>query len=215
VKVARSKRTDELVRAVAGRGRPRFQLELAHWLDGNSRFQAFVSAHQDKIRKKLNTSDEETRLDVRAELLVAQRLLMDRRFEVVFEAYGAQRLGPDLSVTYRMNQRFDLEVTRVRSRESLESTKLANVIAAKLRQLTTGVPNVLVVASEDLGMTPERLAEGARLVKAYSDGRYVRLSGVLVVEELGESMNVSFWPNPEARHPLAAGVQASVLACFR
>jgi len=214
VKASRSKHTDELVRAVAGRCRPRFQLELAHWLDGNARFQTFVSAHQDKIRKKLSTDNEEARLDTRAELLVTERLLTDRRLEVEFEAYGAQRLGPDLSVTHRMNQRFDLEVTRVRTRESLENTKLANVIAAKLRQLQTGLPNVLVVTTENLGMTPERLAEGARLVKARADGRYVRLGGVLVLDETGESMNVSFWPNPEARHPLPAAVLAGVLACL-
>lgn len=214
MKASRSKRTDELVRTVAARCRPGFQLELAHWLDGTPRFQTFVSAHQDKVRKKLNAATEEARLDVRAELLVTQCLLTDRRFEVEFEAYGAQRLGPDLSVTYRTNQRFDMEVTRVRTRDSLENTKLANVISAKLRQLQTGLPNVLVVACEDLGMTPERLVEGARLVKARSDGKYVRLSGVLMLEETAESTNVSFWPNPEARRPLPPPVLASMLACF-
>lgn len=215
MKASQSRRTDELVRAVAGRCRPRFQLELAHWLDGNARFQTFVSAHQDKIRKKLNADNEEARLDVRAELLVSQRLLTDRRFEVMFEAYGTQRLGPDLSVTYRANQRFDLEITRVRTRESLENTKLANVIAAKLRQLQTGVPNAVVVAGESLRVTPERLAEAARLVKGRADGRYVRLSGVFLLDEAGESMNVSFWPNPEARHPLPAAVLAPVVGCLR
>jgi len=215
VKASRSKRTDELVRAVAARCRPRLQLELAHWLEDVPRFQAFVTLNQDKVRKKLNAADEEMRLDVRAELLVAYRLLADRRFEVVFEGYGAQRLGPDLSVTYRTNQRFDLEVTRVRMRESLDSTKLANVIAAKLRQLQTGLPNAVVVASEHLGMTAERLAEGAHQVKARADGRYVRLSGVFGVDEAGESMNVSYWANPEARHPLPAAVLTGVLNCLR
>ena len=89
MRAAWSRRTDLLVRGVASGCRPRFQLELAHWLEDNARFQTFVSQHQDKVRKKLSTADEEARLDVRAELLVAHRLLSDRRFEVAFEAYGA------------------------------------------------------------------------------------------------------------------------------
>src|ERR1051325_6315398 len=98
--MAWSKRTDLLVRTIATGCRPRFQIELAHWLEGDSRFHTFIAQHQDKVRKKLSTTDEDARLDVRAELLVAQRLLADRRFEVAFEAYGAQRRGPDLSVAF-------------------------------------------------------------------------------------------------------------------
>jgi hypothetical protein len=41
------------------------------------------------------------------------------------------------------------------------------------------------------------------------------LSGVLVLDQNVEAMSVSFWTNPEARHPLPAPLLASVLACFR
>ena len=110
-----SKKTDELVRHVAVDCRPGLQSELGEWLEESSRFRTFVTANQDKVRKKLSATDEQSRLDVRAELLVARSILSDRRFEVAFESYGARRAGPDLTVTYRTNQRFNLEVTRLRT----------------------------------------------------------------------------------------------------
>jgi len=55
-----SKKTDELVRTVAGRCRPRLQSELGHWMEDNPRFQSFVVAHQDKERKKRAAADHES-----------------------------------------------------------------------------------------------------------------------------------------------------------
>src|SRR5712691_5055332 len=111
-----SKKTDQLVHHVALRCRPGFQSGLGRWLEDSPRFRAFITTNQDKVRKKLSIPDEEEhRLDVRAELLVAYLLVADRRFELSFEAYGARRLGPDLTVTFRANQRFNLEVTRLRA----------------------------------------------------------------------------------------------------
>ena len=139
-----SKRTEQLVRYVARNCSPSLQSEIGHWIEDSPRFAAFVGANQDKIRKKLSTADgTEGRLDVRAELRVAHLLVADRRFEVEFEAYGANRAGPDLTVTYRANQRFNLEVTRLRTPVA-DAARLVNVIAAKVRQLPTEVPNVLV-----------------------------------------------------------------------
>lgn len=208
-----SKRTDQLVRTVAGQCRPRLQLELGHWLEANPRFRAFAEANADKIRKKLSTKDEEARLDVRAELLVAQRLLADRRFDVSFEAYGAGRVGPDLSVAFRVNQRFNLEVTRLRG--SAESGKLANVIGGKLRQLPHGLANALVVTGESLGLTTQVLADAARNVRERRTSdvvpHYLRLSGVFALEEPN---SVSFWANREARQPLAEAVVSAVGACL-
>jgi hypothetical protein len=193
-----SKKTDELVRHVALRCRPGLQSELGHWLEDRSRFRAFITANQDKVRKKLSTTDDEdNRLDVRSELLVAYLLLADRRFELSFEAYGARRLGPDLSVTYRTNQRFNLEVTRLRATAdpgnaggalvsgvppaSDESSgpaggepgpgvaRLANVITGKLRQLPGDVPNALVITTRGLPLSEETLAAAARLLKMHTD----------------------------------------------
>lgn len=193
-----SKKTDQLVHHVALRCRPGLQSELGQWLEHCSRFKAFITNNQDKVRKKLNTADDdESRLDVRAELLVAYLILADRRFNLAFEAYGASRLGPDLTVIYRTNQRFNVEVTRVRatgetgnassglvsrvpprldesrgtssSESGLGVARLANVITGKLRQLPGAVPNALVITARGLPLSEESLAAAARLLKMHSD----------------------------------------------
>ena len=218
-----SKRTDELVHYVARQCATGLQSELGHWIENSPRFAAFVAANQDKIRKKLSNADgAEGRLDVRAELRVAHMLLADRRFEVAFEAYGAGRPGPDLSITYRANQRFNLEVTRLRSAPDV--TRLANVIVAKVRQLPAELPNALVVAGHDLAITETLVNEAARAIKVHTDtrdddfferrglsdaatfhARYLRLSGLLVLDEASEPV---FWTNREAKHPLPLEVVA-------
>jgi hypothetical protein len=171
---SKSQKTDELVRYVASRCRPALQSELGQWLDSSARFHAFVTTHQDKVRKKFKqtSDDEESRQDVRAELLVARLLLEDRRFAVAFEAYGAGRVGPDLSVTYRAHQRFNLEVTRLRASADADDaspdaivSRLANIVAGKLRQLPAGVPNALVIAARGQRIDEEHLTRAVRLVQ--------------------------------------------------
>jgi hypothetical protein len=228
-----SKKTDALVRHVAARLRPRLQSELGHWMEDNPRFSTFVAAHQDKIRKKLTTSDDEdSRLDVRSELLVAYLILADRRFELSFEAYGARRLGPDLSVTYRGNQRFNLEVTRLRAtaEASIESDRLANVVAGKLRQLPGGVPNALVISTRGLQLSEETLIAALRLLKTRSErkdqaffarhglrtardfyAQYLHLSGVFALDEATAPI---VWNNREARHPLPKEAVAALTVCL-
>jgi hypothetical protein len=220
-----------LVRYVAVRCRPGFQSELGHWLQSSSRFRDFIAAHQDKVRKKLNSSDDEdSRLDVRAELLVAYLILADRRFELAFEAYGARRVGPDLTATYRINQRFNLEVTRLRATVDPDIGRLANVITGKVRQLPGGLPNALIITTRGLSLNDERLAEATRLLKAHSDAKddtyfarrglkdardfyaqYLHLSGMFVVDEASASI---FWSNREARHPLSKEAMAGLSACL-
>jgi hypothetical protein len=204
------------VRYVAERVRPSLQLEIAHWIEADARFRDFLLTHRDKVRKKLSGSgDDEHRIDVRAELLLASQLLRDRRFEVVFEAYGAGRIGPDLSVTFRANQRFNLEVTRLRPSDSADVVgRLARVIAGKLRQLPADAPNVLAIAGSDAGA--EDLAAALRNVKSRIDakddtllaragldaarayGQWLRLSGVLLLE------SGAFEANREGRRALSA-----------
>jgi hypothetical protein len=217
-KAKKAKQTDELVRTVAGRCRPRLQSELGHWMEDNSRFQSFVVAHQDKIRKKLSADDEEARQDVRAELLVAERLLMDRRFEVTFEAYGAKRLGPDLSVAYRRNDRFNLEVTRVRTAEGLDIVKLTQVMAGKLRQMPVETANALIIVGRELGLTADSLPTAARLLRSQMAGeiaaQYPRLGGVLVLDEASQPMAAEFWASREARHALTPQAVTALTACF-
>ena len=186
-----SKKTDQLVRYVALRCRPGFQSELGHWIESSPRFGALITANQDKVRKKLNASDDEnSRLDVRAELLVAYLMLADRRFDVSFETYGARRLGPDLTLTFRANQRFNLEVTRLRATDHPGSAaggpvsgvpvvssgesdaavaRLAHVITSKLRQLPGDLPNGLLIAVRGLTLTEDTLAAAVRLLKLHAD----------------------------------------------
>jgi len=223
--LAWSKKTNELVGYVATRCRPSFRSELGQWLDHSPRFQAFVASNQDKVRKKLTTAEgEEARLDVRSELLVAFLLLADRRFDLAFEAYGARRAGPDFTVSYRTNQRFNLEVTRIRAATESTEARLANVIAGKLRQLPASMPNALLVATE-LALTEDHITAATRLLKSRSDvkdddffarrglqsarefyAQYLRLSGVLVLDE----RTAVFSPNREARHPLSSEAVAAL-----
>jgi len=220
------------VRHVALRCRPSLQSELAQWIEASPRFRAFVTAHQDKVRKKLTSSDvEETRLDVRAELLVAYLVLTERRFDVSFEAYGARQLGPDLSVVFRANQRFNLEVTRVRATGDPDPARLANVIAGKLRQLPGETPNGLVIVTRGLRLTDDTVNVATRVLKSHGDAkddaffahrgglsardfsaRFVRLSGVFTIDEAVAPSGVGRWANREARHKLPPDLFAALSA---
>jgi hypothetical protein len=232
-----SKKTDELVAFVAARCRPGLQLELAHWLEASPRFATFLASNQDKVRKKLTTSQgEEARLDVRAELLVAYLILADRRFDVSFEAYGARQLGPDLTLTYRANQRFNLEVTRLRATGEPDEARLASIITAKVRQLPGDLPNALVITTRGLPISEDMLTTAARLLKAHTDrkddpffarrglkdardfyGRYVNLAGVFVLNEAESTLpaRVVFAANRDARRPVPAEALARLTVCLQ
>jgi hypothetical protein len=206
-----SKKTEQLVHYVAQNSRPGLQSELGHWLEERPRYRDLIAFNQDKVRKKLNTSDEEMRQDVRAELRVAYLVLADRRFEVVLEAYGAQRLGPDLSVTYRRNQRFNLEVTRLRTSEAPSISRLADVIGGKLRQLPAEVPNALVVTGRGLGVSEESLEGGLKVLRSHGKQKELtRLSGVFVLDEAAEPAAAVFLANREARHALSSEIVAGL-----
>jgi hypothetical protein len=222
-----SKKTDELVHHIASTCRPGLRSELGHWIESSPRFASFVGAHQDKIRKKLTTSeDEEGRLDVRGELLVAHRILADRRFELAFEAYGAHRVGPDLTASYRVNQRFNLEVTRLRAAGEAGDARLANVIAGKLRQLPGELPNALIILTSD----PSPIDAALRLLRSHADqkddaffarrglkdarafrAQYAHLSGVIGFDEnTGPTLSA----NREARRPIPAEALTQLMRCL-
>ena len=230
-----SKKTDQLVRHVATGCRPRFQSELGRWLEDCSRFAGYITANQDKVRKKLGScGDEECRLDVRSELLIAYVILADPRFELSFEAYGARRLGPDLTVTYRTNQRFNLEVTRLRATTGDPGdARLASVITGKLRQLPADLPNALVITTRGLDVTEESLVAAVRLLKMHTDSKddaffarrglrnardfyahYLHLSGIFVVDEATAPPRTLFFPNREARQPLPREVVTALIVCL-
>src|SRR5437667_107137 len=53
-----------------------------------------------------------------------------------------------------------------RPRSAAEPLALASVVATKVRQLPTGVPNGLVIAGRDLSTTPDLLAAAVKQLKA-------------------------------------------------
>lgn len=188
--------------------------ELARWLRERRRFAALLSASRDKVRKKLRAApDDASFLDVRAELFVAALLCADRRFDLAFEVYGSGGRGPDLAVSFRVHQRFDLEITRLRPAPSGESgadaRRLARAIEAKLPQLTAGLPNVVAVVS--LAGPSVAAVDGAlALLRQGAHRRHARLSAVAVVGE-GEGLLVEA---PGARRPLSRETTVALSRCI-
>src|SRR5512138_895210 len=133
----------------------RLSVELLQWMNRSTRFTGFVETYRDKIRKKIRvTRETESMLDVRGELVVAYRLLDDRRFAVEYEPYArAGGRGPDFAVTYRTNLRFNVEVSRMRADENgmtensiaRNEERLLRILLSKLGQMQAGMANVLVI----------------------------------------------------------------------
>jgi hypothetical protein len=168
--------------------------------EGGPRFRAFLESNRDKIRKKLRTAEGEAgRQDVVAELEVASRLLEDRRFELAYEPYAAGKgRGPDFAVTFRTNQRLNLEVTRPRRPESSGdgprtagreapggsggAPGLVNTLLNKAGQLPPGEPNVLVLAASGGRVGVAEVEEAARALKGRAERKeddYFRRLGYL------------------------------------
>jgi len=209
-------------------------VELIAWLAGSSRFRAFAGAYRDKIHKKFrNARDPDAALDVRAELQVAHLLLADRRFEVAFEAHGSGKVGPDLTVSFRSTRTFDVEVTRHRRVPDVAGT--GTVLMAKLRQLTPGTPNVVVLAIDGDTAAAVDVASAARALRARADAkdeafftarghdgsrgfydRYLRLGAVVVWCDgaVGDA-RATLWTNRSARIPLPDQAARACLACLR
>jgi hypothetical protein len=235
-----SKRIDQVVHEVAGTCRPTLQTDLGCWLQRSARFEALVDAHQSKLRKKLTSaSNEDARLDVRAEMLVACLLLADRRFEVAFETFGARQAGPDLTVAYRGNLQFNLEITRLRGTDEDDRSaerlalRLASVIMGKLHQLAPTMPNALVVVVDGLSGDEPTLVEANRVLRTRVETRdtaffarrglrdqrdfvrlYRRLSGVFLLDEAAAATRATFWANSEVQRPLPHDAVQHALACF-
>ena len=80
-------------------------------------------------------------------------------------------------MAFRTNQRFNLEVTRLRTLADADASgaeapgvgRLANVIAGKLRQLPGDIPNALILAARGLDVSEDSLAAAVRLLKAHTD----------------------------------------------
>jgi hypothetical protein len=163
---------------------------------------------------------------------VACLLLADRRFEVAFEAYGAHQAAPDLTVTYRTQQRINLEVTRWRGAADVSAVRLASMVASKARQLPVEVPNALVITGRELQISGDDLAAAATLLKARTDQKddaffarrglkdardfyahYLRLAGIVLLDEATPG-GVQFVPNRDARRTLPTEALGRLTACL-
>ncbi|MGH2418467.1 MAG: hypothetical protein ACRDFY_09060 [Candidatus Limnocylindria bacterium] len=189
--------------------------EMAAWLAGASRFRSFAEANRDKIRKKLRgATDADARRDVRAELAVAHLLLADRRIDLAFEAYGSGKPGPDFSVAYRGQRRFNLEVTRLR--RPPDAAGIGRVVLAKLRQMPPSAPNALLLSVEREGADVDAATRALRTrADAKDEGfftargfdgargfyqRYLRLGAVVVWCEAADGdARAAHWTNRSAR----------------
>jgi hypothetical protein len=207
--------------------------ELATWLAGSARFRAFAEAHREKIRKKLRAADAEALRDVRAELQVAHLLLADRRFELAFEAYGSGKAGPDFTVSFRGEQNFNLEVTRLRGLP--RSTAYGGSLVAKLRQLPPSAPNALLIAIEGSSTDALDIATAARALRDRADAkdeaffrargfqgtrrfyeRYLRLGAAFVwCERAAGDARATSWINRSARIALPERAIRACVQCLR
>ena len=208
--------------------------ELAVWIASSPRLRGFADAHRDKIRKKLRGAvDDEARRDVRAELEVAHRLLLDRRIDVTFEPGGATRGGPDFAVTFRGHAAFNLEVTR--PRRGLDATTVGRIVLAKLRQLPASSPNALILALDAPPGGSPLVATAVRELRSLADARdagfleragiasardfyqrYLRLGAVLMwCPRASGDGAASAWINRSARIAVPERALRACLAALR
>lgn len=211
-----------------------FADEVEAWLTGSPRFRSFADEHRDKIRKKLRTAtDPEARRDVRVELLLAHRLLADRRIELAFETYGTRTGGPDFTITFRAGRSFNLEVTRLRGAPA--AAVQGSPWLAKLRQLPPSVPNAVVVAVDGDQARALDVAAAARELRTRADAndeaffasrgfagrrgfyeRFLRLGAVVVwCEGAAAEQRATLWLNRSARIPLPDRAVLACLNCLR
>jgi hypothetical protein len=197
------------------------------------RFGAFLNMYRGKIGKKVRSLEGPGSWhDLWLELWTAARLLADRRFEVAYESYAAQKMrGPDLTATFRAHTICHIEIKHVRAELSL--AKWTEVLCTKLGQLPSGAINVLLVgtgtqivescsAESAVGELGRAVQRGENMVfqrygllgaRDYSR-RMTHLSGVLRVAgwDLDSSARFSLWHCPTARHALPPDLARTLIA---
>jgi hypothetical protein len=211
--------------------------ELSGWLVASPRFERFAREHRDKIRKKLRGARvAPALLDVRGELLLAYRLLADRRFELDFEAYGSGKGGPDFTARFRQGRPLNLEVTR--PRRPIDADVVGATVLAKLRQLPPSAPNILVIKVEGPVDAPTdvetAIAEAVRRLRSQADAkdeaalvswgfsgtrgfydRFLRLGAVVAWSDDGSAApRAVAWTNASARIGVPPDVLRGCLRCL-
>jgi hypothetical protein len=203
------------------------------WLASSRRFTSFVTTYQDKIRKKLRTTqDPKGLLDLQLELNTAYLLHQEKSLSVVYEPELAKRIrSPDFAVNFTTSLTFMLEVTRVQAdpKETLIA-RMADTISDKLGQLLSQRSNVLLVGVESVDLTADDLraamlgmqqrAERNDLTFLQQNGyrdraeffrQYQLLSEVLVRgAHFEETKSLVAWTNPQAKYPLPSKVRTAL-----
>ena len=186
--------TDDLL-AYLFDGQPHLLVQpMTGWLAASRRFAAFVTTFQDKIRKKLRTTqDQESFLDLRLELETAYLLLQERSLSVVYEPEQSKRIrSPDFAVTFTTSLTFMLEVTRVQADpkntvveaqkkllvapppevmlpKSSIGARLADTISSKLGQLLPQRSNILLVGVEAIDPTSQDIRASMLSIRQHAE----------------------------------------------
>ncbi|SRR5579875_225726 len=131
---------------------PSLEAQALQRMADSAAYKEFMERHRDKIRKKrrglLNNALGLSDLGV--ELAVAYCLLLDKRITLAYEQYTAAKIrGPDFTGAFRVNLRFNIEVTQLHAighTVASAQEKLTGAFCAKLGQFPAGIINVLLVA---------------------------------------------------------------------
>lgn len=206
---------------------------MAVWLESSRRFAAFVTTFQEKIRKKLRTTqDQGSLLDLQLELETAYLLLQERSLSVVYEPELSKHIrSPDFAVTFTTSFNFMLEVTRSQTDpQDTMDVQLASTISSKLSQLLPQHSNILLVGVETTNLTAsdirsamlgmQQRAERNDSVFLQRNGfrnrgdffrHYQRLSEILVRGlDFEATKSIAALVNPQAKHPLPSKVQTAL-----
>ena len=215
-------------------GQPHLLLQpMAMWLASSRRFAAFVTIFQDKIRKKLRTTqDQENLFDLQLELETAYLLLQERSLSLVYEPELSKRIrSPDYAVTFTTSLTFMLEVTRVQmDPKNTMDARLADTISSKLGQLLPQRSNILLVGVEAADPTANDVRTAMLSIQQRAERNdstflqrygfrdradffrhYQCLSEILVRGPHFEvTKSIVTWINPQAKHPLPSKVRTAL-----
>ena len=206
---------------------------MERWLGSSRRFSTFVSTFQDKIRKKLRTTqDQKSLLDLQLELETAYLLLQERSLSVAYEPELSKRLrSPDFAVTFTTSLTFMLEVTRVQAdSKNTMNLQLANTIHSKLGQLLPQHSNILLIGIETMHLKSSEIRAATLHIQqraeqndstflqrhGYRDRTdffryYQRLSEILVRgPDFEATKSMVTWVNPQAKYPLPSKVRTAL-----
>ena len=215
-------------------GQPHLLLQpMAMWLASSRRFAAFVTIFQDKIRKKLRTTqDQENLFDLQLELETAYLLLQEQSLSLVYEPELSKRIrSPDYAVTFTTSLTFMLEVTRVQmDPKNTMDARLADTISSKLGQLLPQRTNILLVGVEAADPTANDVRTAMLSIQQRAERNdstflqrygfrdradffrhYQCLSEILVRGPHFEvTKSIVTWINPQAKHPLPSKVRTAL-----